>query len=101
MAVDVKYRTGATVTGGREGHAKVHDGDLALTLSTPTADGGAGTGAIAGSPASLTVTDDDVAGYLVDTSATAATISERDASRHRLVAPVELEAEQHSGRLRR
>lgn len=56
------------------------DFTLALTLSTPIADGGAGTGAIAGSPASLTVTDDDVAGYLVDTSATAATISEPSGS---------------------
>lgn len=42
MAVDVKYRTGATVTGGREGQAKVHDSDLALTLSTPKELGGAG-----------------------------------------------------------
>ncbi|MEH3100456.1 organic hydroperoxide resistance protein [Sphingomonas adhaesiva] len=42
MSIDVKYRTTATATGGREGHARSDDGALDVTLSTPRALGGAG-----------------------------------------------------------
>ena len=42
MPVDVKYRTSATATGGREGSAKVDDGSFAVKLSTPKELGGAG-----------------------------------------------------------
>lgn len=42
MPVDVKYRTTATATGGRDGHAATKDGTLDVTLSTPTELGGAG-----------------------------------------------------------
>ena len=35
MPVDVKYRTTATATGGRDGHAATKDGALDVTLSTP------------------------------------------------------------------
>ena len=42
MAVDVKYTTKATATGGRDGHARSEDGALDLKLSTPKELGGAG-----------------------------------------------------------
>ena len=42
MTVDVKYRTRATATGGREGHARSEDGALDVVLSTPRELGGAG-----------------------------------------------------------
>lgn len=42
MAVDVKYRTTATSTGGREGHSRSEDGKLDHKLSTPKELGGAG-----------------------------------------------------------
>jgi lipoyl-dependent peroxiredoxin len=42
MSVDVKYRTTATATGGRDGSAKTEDGSLAVKLSTPKELGGAG-----------------------------------------------------------
>ena len=42
MPVDVKYRTSATATGGREGSAKVDEGSFAVKLSTPKELGGAG-----------------------------------------------------------
>ena len=42
MPVDVKYRTTSTATGGREGHARSHDGPLDVTLVTPKELGGAG-----------------------------------------------------------
>ncbi len=42
MSVDVKYRTSATATGGREGHARSADGALDVALSTPRELGGAG-----------------------------------------------------------
>jgi len=42
MAVDVKYTTKATATGGRDGHARSEDGALDLRLSTPKELGGAG-----------------------------------------------------------
>ncbi len=42
MSVDVKYRTTATATGGRDGHAATADGTLNVTLSTPKELGGAG-----------------------------------------------------------
>ena len=42
MSVDVKYRTTATATGGRDGHARVEDGGFEVTLSTPKELGGAG-----------------------------------------------------------
>ena len=42
MSVDVKYRTTATATGGRDGHAATADGTLKVTLSTPKELGGAG-----------------------------------------------------------
>ena len=42
MAVDVKYSTKATATGGRDGHARSEDGVLDVKLSTPKELGGAG-----------------------------------------------------------
>ncbi|MBW6522894.1 organic hydroperoxide resistance protein [Sphingomonas sp. RHCKR47] len=42
MAVDVKYATKATATGGRDGHARSEDGVLDVKLSTPKELGGAG-----------------------------------------------------------
>ena len=42
MSVDVKYSTTATVTGGREGHARSEDGKFDVQLSTPRELGGAG-----------------------------------------------------------
>ena len=42
MSVDVKYRTEATATGGREGSARTADGSLEVKLSTPKELGGGG-----------------------------------------------------------
>jgi len=42
MSVDVKYRTTATATGGREGSARSEDGRFTATRSTPKELGGAG-----------------------------------------------------------
>jgi Ohr subfamily peroxiredoxin len=42
MPVDVKYRTEATATGGRDGRAATKDGSLNVSLSTPRELGGAG-----------------------------------------------------------
>ncbi|RAI59005.1 organic hydroperoxide resistance protein [Roseicella frigidaeris] len=42
MSVDVKYRTSATATGGRDGVARIEEGGLELRLSTPKALGGGG-----------------------------------------------------------
>ncbi len=42
MSVDVLYRTSATATGGREGHARTEDGRVELQLSTPKELGGGG-----------------------------------------------------------
>ncbi|WP_375270868.1 organic hydroperoxide resistance protein [Sphingomonas sp.] len=42
MAVDVKYTTRATATGGRDGTARSEDGALDVKLSTPKELGGAG-----------------------------------------------------------
>ena len=42
MAVDVKYRTSATATGGRDGSASTDDGRVSVKLSTPKELGGAG-----------------------------------------------------------
>ncbi|KST59631.1 MAG: organic hydroperoxide resistance protein [Microvirga sp.] len=42
MSVDVKYRTTATATGGRDGAAKTADGSFEVKLSTPKELGGAG-----------------------------------------------------------
>lgn len=42
MSVDVKYRTKATATGGRDGAAKTEDGSFSVKLSTPKELGGAG-----------------------------------------------------------
>ena len=42
MTVDMKYRTTATATGGREGHAATQDGTLDVKLSTPKELGGNG-----------------------------------------------------------
>ncbi len=42
MPVDVLYRTTATATGGRDGHAATKDGSLDVTLATPKELGGAG-----------------------------------------------------------
>ncbi|KQN36558.1 organic hydroperoxide resistance protein [Sphingomonas sp. Leaf407] len=42
MSVDVKYRTTATATGGREGTAASEDGRFTAKLSTPRELGGAG-----------------------------------------------------------
>jgi len=42
MSVNVLYRTSATATGGRDGHAATHDGSLDVKLTTPKELGGAG-----------------------------------------------------------
>ena len=42
MSVDVKYRTTATATGGRDGSARTEDGSFAVKLATPKELGGAG-----------------------------------------------------------
>lgn len=42
MPVDVKYRTAATATGGRDGAARTEDGSFEVKLSTPKELGGAG-----------------------------------------------------------
>ena len=42
MPVDVQYRTSATATGGREGHARVDEGGFEVKLSTPKELGGGG-----------------------------------------------------------
>ena len=42
MPVDVKYRTTATATGGRDGRAATKDGALDVQLSTPKELGGGG-----------------------------------------------------------
>lgn len=42
MPVNVLYRTTATATGGRDGHAATKDGSLDVTLSTPKELGGGG-----------------------------------------------------------
>ncbi len=42
MPVDVKYRTEATATGGRDGRSRTADGALDVTLATPKELGGAG-----------------------------------------------------------
>jgi organic hydroperoxide reductase OsmC/OhrA len=42
MSVDVKYRTSATATGGRDGQAGTTDGSFNVKLATPKELGGAG-----------------------------------------------------------
>ncbi|MEN0074182.1 MAG: organic hydroperoxide resistance protein [Paracraurococcus sp.] len=42
MPVDVKYRTSATATGGRDGSARTEDGSLELRLATSKELGGGG-----------------------------------------------------------
>lgn len=42
MPVDVKYRTSATATGGRDGEARTEDGRVAVRLATPKELGGGG-----------------------------------------------------------
>ncbi|APT56226.1 organic hydroperoxide resistance protein [Roseomonas gilardii] len=42
MSVDVKYRTTASATGGRDGRAATEDGSLDVKLATPKELGGAG-----------------------------------------------------------
>ncbi|MDX1570352.1 MAG: organic hydroperoxide resistance protein [Xanthomonadales bacterium] len=42
MSVDVKYRTKATATGGRDGRAATEDGSFEVKLSTPKELGGDG-----------------------------------------------------------
>jgi Ohr subfamily peroxiredoxin len=42
MSVNVLYRTSATATGGRDGHAATQDGSLDVKLTTPKELGGAG-----------------------------------------------------------
>ncbi|MCQ8277318.1 organic hydroperoxide resistance protein [Acetobacteraceae bacterium KSS8] len=42
MPVDVKYKTSATATGGRDGQAASDDGVFSVKLSTPKELGGAG-----------------------------------------------------------
>jgi Ohr subfamily peroxiredoxin len=42
MSVDVKYRTSATATGGRDGRAATTDGTFEVNLATPKELGGAG-----------------------------------------------------------
>ncbi len=44
MSVDVKYKTSATATGGRDGHSKTQDGSIDVTLATPKELGGNGKG---------------------------------------------------------
>lgn len=42
MSIKVLYRTSATATGGRDGHARSEDGKVDVQLSTPKELGGAG-----------------------------------------------------------
>jgi Ohr subfamily peroxiredoxin len=42
MSVDVKYKTSATATGGRDGRSKIEDGSLDVKLTTPKELGGPG-----------------------------------------------------------
>lgn len=42
MPVNVLYKTSATASGGRDGRAKSHDGELEIVMSTPKELGGAG-----------------------------------------------------------
>jgi Ohr subfamily peroxiredoxin len=42
MSVNVLYRTSATATGGRDGHAATKDGTFDVKLATPKELGGAG-----------------------------------------------------------
>jgi Ohr subfamily peroxiredoxin len=42
MSVDVKYRTTATATGGRDGQAATKDGTFSVKLATPKELGGGG-----------------------------------------------------------
>lgn len=42
MSVDVKYRTTASATGGRDGEASTQEGNFSVKLSTPKELGGAG-----------------------------------------------------------
>jgi lipoyl-dependent peroxiredoxin len=42
MPVDVKYKTTATATGGRDGKAATKDGSFSVNLATPKELGGAG-----------------------------------------------------------
>jgi Ohr subfamily peroxiredoxin len=42
MPVDVKYKTSATATGGRDGHAETKDGAFKVNLSVPKELGGGG-----------------------------------------------------------
>ncbi|WP_127752103.1 organic hydroperoxide resistance protein [Devosia sp. 1566] len=42
MSVDVKYKTSATATGGRDGKARTEDGRVDVLLSTPRELGGPG-----------------------------------------------------------
>ncbi len=42
MSVDVKYRTTASATGGRDGQASTQEGNFSVKLSTPKELGGAG-----------------------------------------------------------
>ncbi len=42
MSVNVLYRTSATATGGRDGHARSEDGKVDVQLSTPQELGGSG-----------------------------------------------------------
>ncbi len=42
MSIQVKYRTTATATGGRDGRAHTQDGNLDVKLSTPKELGGTG-----------------------------------------------------------
>ncbi|HVJ53562.1 MAG TPA: organic hydroperoxide resistance protein [Aliidongia sp.] len=42
MSVNVLYRTSASATGGRDGHAETKDGSFKVNLSTPKELGGAG-----------------------------------------------------------
>ena len=44
MTVDVKYRTTATATGGRDGSARTEDGSLDVKLGVPKEMGGQGNG---------------------------------------------------------
>lgn len=44
MSVDVKYRTTATATGGRDGAARTDDGSLDVKLAVPQEMGGPGGG---------------------------------------------------------
>ncbi len=44
MSVDVKYRIGATATGGRDGESRTDDGALSVKLAVPKEMGGPGGG---------------------------------------------------------